>query len=334
SEFSIGLTDDFSLDSFILFGSGPSGVGLLDSSWHGKTENHAALTVLCSVNTGGHMVPASMFISANVKEATMFRFIEGTHQKVVERARAITLDPAIVQDRTPDLHQKICAAAALIVLHGFLVLHWMIDKCRANLNTLLKCKKHRLFGRVYIRLCQFHVIQAILRWDWEIGKRGLGFPLSLDIKFEILYHFRELQRCRSLDNWEAAKRVFFERVHKLFLVDAQYTAVCAYFEANWFIEPWIETFTDIGMPANQTRDGAWNTNNWAETAFKTFDSVFLDNRMNKRIDRLAVIILNDFLRFFRYWSPRDRPLNQRIIALHTNAHNLWEQDRVVQVAED
>ncbi|KAJ7640529.1 hypothetical protein B0H17DRAFT_884651, partial [Mycena rosella] len=328
SEFSIGLTDDFSLDSFILFGSGPSGIGLLDSSWHGKTENCAALTVLCSVNTGGHMVPASMFISANVKEATMFRFIEGTHQKVVERARAITLD------RTPDLHQKICAAAALIVLHGFLVLHWMIDKCRANLNALLKCKKHRLFGRVYIRLCQFHVIQAILRWDWEIGKRGLGFPLSLDIKFEILYHFRELQRCRSLDNWEAAKCVFFERVHELFLVDAQYTAVCAYFEANWFIQPWIETFTDIGMPANQTRDGTWNTNNWAETAFKTFDSVFLDNRMNKRIDRLAVIILNDFLRFFQYWSPRDRPLNQRIIALHTNAHNLWEQDRVVQVAED
>ncbi|KAJ7696092.1 hypothetical protein B0H17DRAFT_1131242 [Mycena rosella] len=356
-------------------------------------RNAPTLTVLCSVNTGGHMVPASMFISANVKEATMFRFIEGTHQKVVEHARAITLDPAIVQDRTPDLHQNICAAAALIVLHGFLVLHWMIDKCRANLNALLKyIRKHQLFGRVYIRLCQFHVIQAILRWDWEIGKRGLGFPLSLDIKFEILYHFRELQRCRSLDNWEAAKcdeqdihhvdentlsqmledrakqpksprtprkpsddgseeisddddddedasgeeeeETSRRKLKSREVLEAQYTAVCAYFEANCFIEPWIETFTDIGMPANQTRDGAWNTNNWAETAFKTFDSVFLDNRMNKRIDRLAVIILNDFLRFFRYWSPCDRPLNQRIIALHTNAHNLWEQDRVVQVAED
>ncbi|KAJ7628102.1 hypothetical protein B0H17DRAFT_1150757 [Mycena rosella] len=345
-------------------------------------RNAPTLTVLCSVNTGGHMVPASMFISANVKEATMFRFIEGTHQKVVEHARAITLDPAIVQDRTPDLHQNICAAAALIVLHGFLVLHWMIDKCRANLNALLKyIRKHQLFGRVYIRLCQFHVIQAILRWDWEIGKRGLGFPLSLDIKFEILYHFRELQRCRSLDNWEAAKcdeqdiHHVDENTLSQMLEDrakqpkSPRTPRKPSDDGSEEIsddddddedasgeeeeetkpekakkqrgargtvhgQPWIETFTDIGMPANQTRDGAWNTNNWAETAFKTFDSVFLDNRMNKRIDRLAVIILNDFLRFFRYWSPCDRPLNQRIIALHTNAHNLWEQDRVVQVAED
>jgi hypothetical protein len=82
------------------------------------------------------------------------------------------------------------------------------------------------------------------------------------------------------------------------VLDAQYQAVEEYFERNWFIEPWIgmclslcllpaadriaDTFSDIGMPENQTRDGSWNTNNWAETAFKTFDTVFLDNRMNKR----------------------------------------------------
>lgn len=83
-------------------------MGLLDSSWHGKSENRAGLSVLCSVDTQGHMLPgefstlsicdcsieivsfqASMFISANVKEATMFRFIEGTHKKVEARARAI-----------------------------------------------------------------------------------------------------------------------------------------------------------------------------------------------------------------------------------------------------
>ena len=75
-----------------------------------------------------------------------------------------------------------------------------------------------------------------------------------------------------------------------------------YFETNWFIPDWIRmcfydvdmrlgltrrrsgaaTFTDIGLPADQTRDGPWNTNNWIERAFRTFDSVFLDNRDNKR----------------------------------------------------
>jgi hypothetical protein len=52
-----------------------------------------------------------------------------------------------------------------------------------------------------------------------------------------------------------------------------------------------------------------------------------------RIDRLASIILNGFLPFFRYWKPCDRSLKKKIIALHahTRAHNLWEQDMVVQI---
>jgi hypothetical protein len=70
SEFSVGLTDDFSLDSFIVFGSGPSGVGLLDSSWHGKSENRAALTVLCSVDHGGHMVPGQCLSESNESTLT------------------------------------------------------------------------------------------------------------------------------------------------------------------------------------------------------------------------------------------------------------------------
>lgn len=41
-------------------------------------------------------------------------------------------------------------------------------------------------------------------------------------------------------------------------------------------------FTDIGLPAGQTRDGTWNVNNWTERAFLAFDTIFLDNRRNKR----------------------------------------------------
>ena len=41
-------------------------------------------------------------------------------------------------------------------------------------------------------------------------------------------------------------------------------------------------FTDIGLPAGQTRDGTWNVNNWTERAFLVFDTIFLDNRRNKQ----------------------------------------------------
>jgi len=40
--------------------------------------------------------------------------------------------------------------------------------------------------------------------------------------------------------------------------------------------------TDIGLPAGQTRDGVWNTNNWIESAFRTFDTVMLEFKKMKR----------------------------------------------------
>ncbi|KAF8155067.1 hypothetical protein K438DRAFT_1987286 [Mycena galopus ATCC 62051] len=69
--------------------------------------------------------------------------------------------------------------------------------------------------------------------------------------------------------------------------------VQTYFDKNWFVDPWIPMFTNIGMPPNQSRNGTWNTNNWAETAFKQFNAVFLDNKQNKRHDHPSVAALRD-----------------------------------------
>ncbi|KAK7038474.1 hypothetical protein R3P38DRAFT_3475508 [Favolaschia claudopus] len=101
-----------------------------------------------------------------------------------------------------------------------------------------------------------------------------------------------------------------------------------YFDKNWFISPWIPLFTDIGMPPGQSRDGTWNTNNWAETAFKQFNTVFLDNKHNKRIDQLASVILNHHLPYFRYFPTPDRAPPKAFIELHDKANRLWEADAV------
>jgi hypothetical protein len=39
---------------------------------------------------------------------------------------------------------------------------------------------------------------------------------------------------------------------------------------------------DNGLPAHLTRDGAFNTNNYMEAAFRTFNVKFLELRKNKR----------------------------------------------------
>ena len=104
------------------------------------------------------------------------------------------------------------------------------------------------------------------------------------------------------------------------------------------------------MPEGQSRDGTWNTNNWAETVFKQFNAIFLDNKHNKRyeflklpefrqthlrpsIDRLAHTILHQHLKFFVYFPTPNRPAKKEFIALHTEANRLWEKDMVEAVAD-
>lgn len=52
------------------------------------------------------------------------------------------IDPSLIEDReaNPVMEKKILDAAKLILVLGFIVTHWMIDKARANLNALLRCK--------------------------------------------------------------------------------------------------------------------------------------------------------------------------------------------------
>ncbi|RPD52038.1 hypothetical protein L227DRAFT_568860, partial [Lentinus tigrinus ALCF2SS1-6] len=241
----------------------------------------------------------------------------------------------------------------------------------------------------------FHVVQAITRWDCDNGDRGSPLQLGMEVKVQIIFLFRDLQRCRSWDEWPVEKDKFLESLRRVIMsqteepaegtadseeiaaslrpahpnaavpslptvqtkaqsagpigasnikqkssrrrarandrprCEVQWDYVRSYFEDNWFIEDWIPAFTDIGLPSDQSRDGPWNTNNWVERAFRTFDGVFLEARENKRIDRLVMIILNDFLTFYRHWQPEDRQANRRILELNYRAYQIWETDLVI-----
>lgn len=78
-------------------------------------------------------------------------------------------------------------------------------------------------------------------------------------------------------------------------------AIIEYFRKNWLTEYWrgkharafsceftlltfhvSDLWADSGLPAGTSRDGILNTNNWIESAFRTFKLVFLGNRNNKR----------------------------------------------------
>ncbi|KAF7328148.1 hypothetical protein MVEN_02572200 [Mycena venus] len=373
SKFTVGITDDFSLDSTIDNTRAPNGTVFIDSTHRLHNENRAATTVFCTANDQQHMMPGAYLISANIKARTIQGWLVETVNLIVARAKEVAADKSKIKHRDPATRDRIFERCKHIAKHGFDLTNINIDKSRSEYNGIVEALRELGIDNVFIRLCQFHVIQAIIRFDFDNGSRGIGFAIPMTIKAEIVILFRILQRCRSWDQWEESKRVFHEGLTQLLGdVDKETLAqtsaaeqvnadesepedgapafrkpppqpkskkakaqgksclevVQSYFEDNWFIMPWIPMFTDIGMPPDQSRDGTWNTNNWAETAFKQFNSVFLDNKHNKRIDHLASVILNHHLPFFRFFPTPDRAQSKTLRDLHQKANRLWETDMV------
>lgn len=82
-------------------------------------------------------------------------------------------------------------------------------------------------------------MQAILRWE---GESDFARPkLSNLLKYKMLIAFRELQRCRYRDEWDAATELFLDRLRDILVnerVTGLYDMVADYFDANWFVEAW------------------------------------------------------------------------------------------------
>ncbi|KAJ7310843.1 hypothetical protein DFH08DRAFT_898478 [Mycena albidolilacea] len=359
------ITDDFSLDSTLLNTEGPNGT------------LRAATTVLCTANEAKHVTPGVYLISANIKARTIKGWFVETIRKLEARSREISDDETKILYRDATTVNRLFNRGQHIAVNGFDFMNINIDKSRSEYNGITEALRELGIRNYCIRLCQFHVVFAILRFDFDDGAHGLGFSVPVAIKAQILVLFRILQRCRSRDRWGDAKHAFYAGLQALLgdvdtetmaqaaaaeqAVDEEagstsqskqgsrrkrrgtarprtkaakaagrsfFEVVKEYFDKNWFIEPWIDSFTDIGMPPGQSRDDTWNTNNFAETAFKQFNAIFMGNKHNKRTDQLASIILNHHLPFFRFFPTPDRPLSKELVALHHSANRLWETEMV------
>ncbi|KAG8994181.1 hypothetical protein FRB94_010074 [Tulasnella sp. JGI-2019a] len=86
-KFSTSIMDDYALESLIMFGE-TNGVAF-DSSFQHKNEQHAPVTFFSTVDDALHLVPGTVHILEDVKQATLERFLIATENEVVRRAHAI-----------------------------------------------------------------------------------------------------------------------------------------------------------------------------------------------------------------------------------------------------
>ncbi|KAJ7884058.1 hypothetical protein B0H13DRAFT_1890127 [Mycena leptocephala] len=198
----------------------------------------------------------------------------------------------------------------------------MIDKSAAEMKALSKAaESSQVWPETDVRLCQFHVIQAILRWDRDHDTSTTRPKLSRDSKDRLLHAVRELQRCHSDAEWDAEVGKFKTRIASF--TDASTTGtIMQYFERNWFIPLWRDSWTDIGLPHGRNRDTI-STNNWTERAFKTFDQIFLENRANKSAFRLVMIIANEWFSYYENWQLDSKKVDRQAFKMAEQGHRLW-----------
>jgi hypothetical protein len=104
-----------------------------------------------------------------------------------------------------------------------------------------------VFGADFgIRICQFHVIQAIRRWTGVTNEDDKPHFTRKGMN-ELLDEFRKLQRARTEEDWEDAAEEFFTRLQELC---AKYERKESYDRIKkYFVDNWMDSFWGRSYPA-------------------------------------------------------------------------------------
>ncbi|KAF7334731.1 hypothetical protein MSAN_02371400 [Mycena sanguinolenta] len=331
-DFSTGIHHPYGTQSMLLWSS-DQGVGH-NATYRHMNENRAPLTIMITTDKDGRMVPGFAYLSSDTTTETQIIFLEEAKRLVEQMASDLLDGTAQVADGLGKYQERLFEQARHVKKHGWRPKFFMIDKYRSSRGAI-----RRVFPGVPIRICQFHVMQAILRWERDGGPPGeqqARPSLDLRRKHQLLWAVREIQRCRDPDQWQEYLDQFWQRL--LYITEGSQTdpkMLWDYFEANWFCDEWRELWTDMGLPEGENRDGMLSTNNWTERAFKTFNQVFLGSRNNKSIYRLVLILATEWFQYYQAWEPK-KQFDTAAFKINAQGHRLWCSEGAVQevVAED
>ncbi|KAJ6488269.1 hypothetical protein C8R47DRAFT_1216070 [Mycena vitilis] len=320
--FSTGVHHAYGTQAMLLW-AWTKGIGH-DATYRHMNENRAPLTIMITLDEAGRMVPGFAYLSSDTAIETQVNFLQKSKDLVEKMAEDLVNGRVPVADGLQSHAEELMKQAHLVVKHGWEPAFFMID------NSLTKPP---VFPRVIVRICQFHVMQAILRWERDgsaPGEQQARPTLDIRRKHQLLWAVRAVQRCRDPAQWQAHINQFRQRLD--YITEGSRTSSATlwnYFEANWFCDEWRDLWTDIGLPAGATRDSMLSTNNWTERAFKTFNQVFLGNRNNKSIYRLVLILANEWFQYYQAWEPR-KQMDNELFRINAMGHNLWASQGAVQ----
>ncbi|KAG8730395.1 hypothetical protein FRC12_020288 [Ceratobasidium sp. 428] len=341
SKLMCGITTSYALTSALLYAQ--SHGAFMDATWRGMNQNYAPTTFLLGVDDKGHATPFAVLISQDIQASTLSHFLGAWKRKLHEHAH-LCLPATELSNRTVEELAVIKKAASDIISARWSPSFFMIDKDAAEKNA---CS--HVFPSSPIRICQFHVVQAILRWlkashkapSTKPAKKGSKATKSVlvpqDAHEDILKAFRRTQRARTHEQFLVAQQTFEASIGDIctnYGVPEQHDTICAYFQKNWWSTTWRDSVTDIGLPHEATRDVVLSTNNYSESIIKTFKHLFLGMRKNKRIDTLAMTLRELFFPFYQHAQNNCIRYAKDYIEITQSGYDLWCAVGVVEIGRE
>jgi hypothetical protein len=223
--------------------------------------------------------PVAVMISQHGGAQQYYRLLKKVSQAIEDRAKEVIATRTTKKDKR--LLERILENAEVITeiedgeMTGFLPPFVMIDGCDSERKAI-----DRMWPSIPKRVCQFHMMQAIRNYSRTVFGVSTAGHLKTD---SALAAVREAQRCPDEARWEE----YWLKLKNDITVIAGDTGRAwrnfkPYLLKHWFSERWRHYCVDYGIESRAFRDGAWSTNNYVESTFRTFDRVILCGRANKR----------------------------------------------------
>jgi hypothetical protein len=270
SQFLFAITDPIGLASAVVHGH--DGICGLDSSWRNKNTQGMPLTYFGTVNpTTLQGKPVALMFSRSIKKKQLAKFLRWIAKRVQEFC--IDLTEKDTASWPADL-RKLEGRVKVIAEHGFRPSCMTIDKSRAEYNAIRSVFKH-----TQIRLCWFHIKQAIKRWTGDVSDSTAGgvagnveksgsdsaedqpveTTVPKAVRNLLLKPFQLVCRTSTTGEFDTLREAFYETDipaavakgasnRNQAVKDAIVKAVRLYFERNWFTDVWSPCFLDHKCP--------------------------------------------------------------------------------------
>lgn len=163
---------------------------------------------------------------------------------------------------------------------------------------------NQVFRIAYRRLCQFHVMQAIVRWANDPGVAKIRIRLSKQDQVYLQMKFREIQRARSVEEFAGMEQRFFEDLSDYFL------------DATLVMNPMIEDNTgkietaNSGSADDDDDGGEDNDENDEECDGDDDDKEAAVSSINGQLGRLKFERVSAYLKknwFTSFWIRKSDP---------------------------